>query len=266
MQSLEAARDYHRRGWAPIPLRPGEKAPLINWRRFQEQPPQLKNVESWWGKHPDAGVAIVTGPASGLLVVDVDPRNGGEQSIRGMHLPPTLVTLTGGGGRHYLYRCSDSLPTRAAALPGVDLLARGHIAVMPPSGHPNGNLYRVAMDAAVAAAPSWALDLLRRTPNQAPTSGSAVERPTVLREGQRNDRLFRAACGFARGGCYSCGNVRCRAATAEHLVKRLEGLNQKWCKPPLPVWEVKVLAENAWTVAQQDRQGGQTTAYCSKSL
>jgi hypothetical protein len=37
---------------------------------------------------------------SGLVVLDVDPRHGGDESIRNLKLPPTVEALTGGGGWH----------------------------------------------------------------------------------------------------------------------------------------------------------------------
>ncbi|TMA99923.1 MAG: bifunctional DNA primase/polymerase [Deltaproteobacteria bacterium] len=55
-------------------------------------------------------VAIVTGSASGFWVLDVDPEKGGEASSLAQlvaaygPLPTTVEAITGGGGRHLLFK------------------------------------------------------------------------------------------------------------------------------------------------------------------
>ena len=50
----------------------------------------------------------------GQVVIDIDPRNGGDATIdalaeRGLHLSDTLTVKTGGGGLHYYYLIPESL-------------------------------------------------------------------------------------------------------------------------------------------------------------
>jgi hypothetical protein len=64
-------------------------------------------VERWFRNQP-WNVAIVTGKASGIFGLDVDPRHGGDNSIAALEikhgpLPPTWRFLTGGGGEHLLF-------------------------------------------------------------------------------------------------------------------------------------------------------------------
>ena len=87
---------------------------------------------------PSGLLAIRTGIASGLLVVDVDPRNGGRVDTALM--APTATVATGGGGWHLYYR-HPGTPT-AARLPGDQrvepaLLPRPDPAVQRPPGQPH---------------------------------------------------------------------------------------------------------------------------------
>src|SRR5215469_4668893 len=38
-------------------------------------------IRAWWRRWPNANVAIATGSRSGIVVVDVDPRHGGDQAF-----------------------------------------------------------------------------------------------------------------------------------------------------------------------------------------
>src|SRR5579862_7097735 len=48
---------------------------------FKDATTDKSAITARWNKWPDANIGIPTGAASGLLVVDVDPRNGGEESL-----------------------------------------------------------------------------------------------------------------------------------------------------------------------------------------
>src|SRR5438034_3590275 len=105
---LDAALDYARRGWAVIPLVPGGKTPLTA-HGYKDGTTDEAKIRSWWAKTPSANVGIVTGAESGLVVLDVDPRNGGEITLDELiaehgKLPDTVVAITGGGGRHIFFQ------------------------------------------------------------------------------------------------------------------------------------------------------------------
>jgi hypothetical protein len=80
---------------------------------------------------PRGLLAIRTGTAAGLAVVDIDPRNGGQ--VDRALMTPTAAVATGGGGWHLYYRhpggpLLTALPGRA----GVDVKADGGYVVAPP--------------------------------------------------------------------------------------------------------------------------------------
>ena len=144
MDTERAALAYLARKWAVVPLAPQDKRPLVRWQAFQREPPSADEVRAWYRRWPDAGVAIVTGAVSGLLVVDVDARHGGERSLEtleGIHgpLPRTMEVVTGGGGRHiYFEHPGGVVPNMVGLARGIDLRGDGGIVVAPPSLHPSG--------------------------------------------------------------------------------------------------------------------------------
>lgn len=102
-------------------------------------------VSRWYRRFPEANVGVVCGP-SGLVVLDIDPRNGGTESLatlldRHGPLPPTLTAATGGGGRHYLFADPQRQAKSTSPMAGVDILARAKLFVVNPSRHRSGGTY-----------------------------------------------------------------------------------------------------------------------------
>jgi hypothetical protein len=136
------------RGWSVIPFLERSKRPAIAWREFQAHPATAAQVEVWLHHMPRANIGAVTGALSGIVVVDVDPAHGGEESLAELEreigpLPATVESRTGGGGRHlYFAHPGGHVGNRAGIRPGIDLRGDGGCIVLPPSIHPNGNTYR----------------------------------------------------------------------------------------------------------------------------
>jgi len=107
-------------------------------------------VRLLWTRWPTANVGVATGSASGLVVLDVDPRNGGEEGLHELEarigaLPATPVVLTGGSGTHHYFGHPGSAVSNRrnlAGFPGVDLKADGGYVVAPPSNHLSGYAYQ----------------------------------------------------------------------------------------------------------------------------
>jgi len=156
---LEVPLGYASRGWRVLPLwrpkngvctcpkaagcdRPG-KHPRTHHGHADASTDQ-KKIAQW--KWESANIGIATGRESGLVVIDIDPRNGGQQSILDLQkrlgsLPAGPKVKTGGGGWH-LYFGHPGQPIRSIkpAL-GIDIKADGGFVVAPPSVHQTGNTY-----------------------------------------------------------------------------------------------------------------------------
>lgn len=124
-----------------------------------------RQLERWFAA--PANIGIRTGAESGLVVVDIDPRHGGDATWRRLtdrHGPvPTYTVRTGGGGTH-LYLQHPGRPVRNSAGmlgPGVDIRGDGGYVLAPPSTHACGGRYELADERPPAAAPGWLLDALR---------------------------------------------------------------------------------------------------------
>jgi hypothetical protein len=95
-----------------------------------DDPPQ---VLAWWTRWPRANIGIR--PAPGLVVLDVDPRHGGDLALTAIttahDMPATWSAATGGGGWHYWFTMSG--PIRSRLRPGIDLKGSNGYVVAPPS-------------------------------------------------------------------------------------------------------------------------------------
>jgi hypothetical protein len=222
---LELARAYLERGWAVVPQRPGVKKPAVLWKRFQTVMPGEADWARWAKRWPDAGLALVLGPLSGVLVIDVDGEEAHQVLVGRLGGEPVAPKALSGSRKpcryHLFFRC-PTLPTKAKTTPWHPKLEfRGHggIVVIPPSLHPSGQRYawaegRSPADLPMPEVPAEVLEALR-PPSRAAPAPPAVAVPADLgaspstrrflagayAEGPRwNDRLFRAACDLAGRG------------------------------------------------------------------
>lgn len=108
---------------------------------------------------------LVTGRASGVFALDMDPKNGARLEDLPGTLTPTWMQRTGSGGLHALYEMpTDFSPTnRRGSLPvGWDVRGEGGQIVIAPSVTDRG-AYTIIGDvgAIVAPSPGWLLDSIR---------------------------------------------------------------------------------------------------------
>lgn len=179
---LDAALEYAARGWRVFPvhtIRGGEctcggrkgckpgKHPLTD-HGFKDATTDSKQIRRWWAKWPEANIGIATGKASGIIVLDIDPRNGGDQALAELEsqhgsLPHTVEAISGGGGRHILLQYPGyHIKSRSGLWPGIDVKADGGYFVAEPSVHESGREYawelsHLPSDVAVALIPQWLL-------------------------------------------------------------------------------------------------------------
>jgi len=98
---------------------------------FKDATIDEQQIRAWWSQYPEANIGMATGQVSGLIVLDIDPRHGGDESLKYLisehdPLPITYKVKTGGGGEHYYFKRPDKgLKCKNGMLPGVDIKADG---------------------------------------------------------------------------------------------------------------------------------------------
>jgi len=118
------------------PLAEGTKIPPAGSSGFHDATTDPDKVKAAFDKCPGANIAVATG--DGVLVVDIDPRHGGHESIAslkasGRSFGQCPVAKTGNGGRHLYFAISEPIKCRTAIWPGVDIKADGGYVVAPSS-------------------------------------------------------------------------------------------------------------------------------------
>jgi len=146
----KAAEDYAKSGWFLFPLRPRDKTPLTA-HGLKDATNKVDVIRQWWSKTPEANIGLNCGK-SGIVVIDLDKRGERDgcqewETINHMQgpFPETSTSLTGGGGRHLLFKSPDGLSIKNSAgrlAPGIDVRGEGGYIVLPPSIHPSGKPYQ----------------------------------------------------------------------------------------------------------------------------
>lgn len=242
----QAAIGYLHRGWSVIPLRPRSKLPIIPWEEFQHRRATEAEIGVWSRRWPLANIGIVTGAISGLAVLDIDPRHGGEDSLRQLEtantrLPATVEAETGGGGHHFYFTLpGPHIRNRAALAAGIDLRAEGGMVVAPPSRHPSGRPYRwlPGRDPASvtpAGLPEWLTRLALggdEPRGHLPAYWRDLIR-TGVKEGARNTTIASIA-----------GHLLWHGVDPDVVTELLLSWNRVRCQPPLVDEEVLRVAQS----------------------
>lgn len=157
MTTLEYALKYLAKGWSIIPIPKGSKISTIKWKNYTTKFPTIEEVTKWWTEMPDANIALITGKISGVICIDIDKKSGGMDTAKGIELPPTLCSKTGGGGNHYIYKWKEGLIGNGVGVKkGVDIRSDNGYIIISPSVHPSGNIYEwIYDDETIVDAPSW---------------------------------------------------------------------------------------------------------------
>jgi hypothetical protein len=250
-QLLAAAVGLAERGWRIVPLHTptprGCSCPQRDACKKSGKHPRMsgwptratsdkKRLVEWWREWPDANIGIVAGRGSGITVLDVDPRNGGDDRLAELErehrqLPRTVTVETGGGGQHYYFAAPPSAARSAVLSEGLELLGERKLVVAPPSLHASGQRYEWDHDPAetpLAELPPWLIQLV---PSAAQ---SRVAAPDVIPQGLRNTTLTSIA-----------GRLRLTLPYPEGIRAALRAVNAERCRPPLPDAEVAQIARSA---------------------
>lgn len=268
---LKEALRYAKRGLAVVPVygvvngkcqctkgkdcsKPGKHPCTKNGVKDATTDPKV--VEEHWKKYPHANIGVAAGKGSGVMVLDIDTRNGGRESLAAAlakfgKLPKGPKSLTPSGGFHLLFAApkakvkSDTSGKRLGA--GVDVLSSGSYFVAPGSTGVKGS-YRWVKgkafgDIKLPKLPKvWVSALSSR---KAVTSSSG-NIGTIIPEGSRNTALTSMA-----------GSMR-RAGIPEDSIMAALLSHNKSCSPPLDETEVRSIVDSVCSLYPEGAPTGDT--------
>ena len=195
-----AALTYHGRGLHPMPINPDSKIPHVTWREHQERRPTVAELLAWWQQWPRADLGLITGRASGIVVVDEDTQKGG--SVDGLEIPSgCYIERTRSGGLHYAFRHPGQHVGNTAGKirKGVDVRGDGgYFKVFPSPGY---TVEAGTLDpATLPLPPAWVHRGRPEETRQNPLGWFEALLREPAPEGQRNDRAARLAGYLLRRG------------------------------------------------------------------
>lgn len=243
MNTIDFAKFYTgQKNWQVLPLMASGKKPLIPWKNGGST--DMNIIESWYDSYRNANIGIVTGKNSGIIVLDVDPKHGGQETLLrlideyGM-LPDTPISHTGGGGLHYIFEYPGFEITNSAGKlgAGLDIRGDGGQICAPPSIHESGGVYKwdnhfKPSIFPPAPMPKWLLDLLTKS-EKIQSANVVINKDGIFPEGQRHYILVSLA-----------GTMRRRGMTTESIFQALWTENLLRCDPPAPEENIRNIAES----------------------
>lgn len=215
----ELALDYAAKGYEVFPLVANSKEPLTR-HGFKDASRDPDQIRRWWKQWPDANIGIATGE-SGLLVADLDVKNGGTGPdtwaalVDGLEFDPAFSCVTPTGGLHLIWRDDEGVPSsNGQVAESVDIKSTGGYIVAPGS-RIDGETYRTSTggplprreELPTASEPVRVVARSRKSKERAAKSGAAAPRrsladlladPPKRGDGQANDWLLHVAGHFAQ--------------------------------------------------------------------
>ncbi len=211
-------------------------------------------IREWGRKWPEANVGMRTGTPGGVVVLDVDPRNGGDRALKALELshgelPRTVKQYTGSdGGVHIFFRhpgphvsvgSRSGIPVPGVEPSGMDFRGEDGYVVVAPSMHVSGRRYAWAPGQApgetpFAEMPEWLRSLIQSGVSTRTTEIVPGDARLIL-EGQRHTTLASLA-----------GTMRRRGMSDAAIAAALKAENTNSCRPqPLPESEVDSIVRSA---------------------
>ena len=166
--------------------------------------PKIKGWQLGGEIPPGSNIGLVTGQKSNIVVIDIDKKTGGFESLKEWEsplgpLPRTLTSNTQSGGLHYFYEYDPQVNrNRTAIAPGIDIRSDGGFVVLPPSVGVQGSYSWVDQGTPIAKlSPPWVRFL------------------SDIKNGSRNSTLTSLA-----------GVMRARGADASAMTDYLDAINK----------------------------------------
>jgi hypothetical protein len=189
---LRQALEYHERftKWHLFPCAWGTKWPLRGSHGHLDATNDPVELERLFSRRSRLNPALAAAP-SGLVIVDTDVRNGGDETLRVLErelgpLPetPRVLSGSGDGSTHLYFLAPEGVPFRPSAGPGLDVKHQGYV-LLPESLHENGRVYRHDVGAHLFETPivdlpeSW-LAYLRNRPKPPALPSSGIDAANSL--------------------------------------------------------------------------------------
>jgi hypothetical protein len=171
VSAIEGALNLTAEGYNVFPCAPRSKDPLKGSHGFEDATTNPATIRRRFGCAQNYNLAVRTGMASRIWVLDIDPRHGGDKSLAELErahgaLPPTRTVKTGDGW-HLWWRTDCPVPSshpKRPIAPGIDAKGDPGYVLVPPSIHPSGRTYEWLSSDPPATAPNWLVRLTRKPP------------------------------------------------------------------------------------------------------
>ncbi len=254
----EKALALARRGFKVFPLEPNSKTPPLIRDWPQKATTDTKQIAEWWLVTPTANVGI---HCEGMVVVDVDPRNGGDASLDYLEMmdgvPPTLTTITPSGGRHLFYKLPEGHPgvknSAGKVMRGIDIKSTRGYVLGPGSVIAAGEYKFDPAVTEIADAPEWLVREcgLFTEREQSPGVNIPDAPPEIVAQArewvQMQDRAIQGQGGDARTFAVACG-LRDRALSQAQALDLLQDWNTS-CEPPWDLNDLETKVRHAYKYA-----------------
>jgi hypothetical protein len=224
-------------------------------------------LKEWFGRDvPMANLGVVT---DRLVVLDIDPRHGGDESFTALEREHgamiTWRVLTGGGGEHVIFAAPDGVEIGNVVAEqmddpslgrGIDVRARGGYIVAPPSRHISGRSYAWSVDhhpqdVRLAPAPDWLIARLSKTVNaRGPETATPPEVWQRFTGGTIREYPDMAAAQVA-------GHLLRRWVDPYLVAGLLHAWNHTYVRPPLPDDELRRILDRVARREDQRRDAAQ---------
>ena len=247
----EAALNYAREGYYVFPVVPNGKTPLIS-ENLKQSSIDIPQITEWWKRYPFANIGLDCGK-SGLIVLDIDPRHGGDKTLKGLQILygkfdlQTKTVKTPGGGNHYYFSAEYPpgyiVPRTGADIfdgGGIDIRAKGGYVVLPPSILPTG-VYTTERSDKILQFPRKLLFTASEKDSSKTDFKETFENNERIKDGARNNTLTALA-----------GKLRRFNLVAEEILPALVAVNLRRCETPLSVSELESIVNSIQRYAPEE--------------
>ncbi|MEO2035579.1 MAG: bifunctional DNA primase/polymerase [Planctomycetaceae bacterium] len=266
-KKLQAATQYAAQGLRVIPCNDQKRPMVTGWTKGANA--DQEQIERWWRMWPSANIGIVTGEVTGLLVLDIDIKTGGNgfaelEAFLGYPVEdiqaPRYSTTSGGQQIWFKYPAGDDVDIRTKAhIRGlsIDTRANGGYCLGAPSETPDGSyVWIVEPDEfdELPVCPAELLDLLREPGQQKTGNGNAGQSLSAVADAEGHTLETHPGAGEGlRNGLLVVLVGKWLAEHPRADWEELEPLVVAWnarCKPPKPAELALKPAHHIWRKEQ----------------